>query len=216
MMMKKYKAILFDVDGTLLDTSEGIWTSLNFTIREMGLPPVDESEKNRFIGPPIQKSLKERYELDDETTLKAAKIFRDRYSSADLDKARVYDGIFGLFDFLKQNNVKIGVATYKRQDYAQKIMDIFLLSPYCGSIVGADFEGKLTKTDIIALCAENLGCEKNEALMVGDTNGDLIGAKEADIDFLPVSYGFGFTQDDGFETIASSPVDIIEYLKNKV
>lgn len=197
--MCKYKAVVFDLDGTLLDTSAGIIKSVDYTIKKMGLNNLSASQKRSFIGPPIQHSFKKTYCLDDEATALAAGIFRNQYSEVDLFEAQPYEGIFDLLDLLRKRKIKIGVATYKREDYAHKILEHFGISDYCDSIKGADFEGKYTKQVIIELCIGDLNVSKREVLMVGDTENDRIGAEKAVVDFLGVGYGFGYTTTQGQE-----------------
>ncbi len=195
--MCKYKAVVFDLDGTLLDTSAGIIKSVDYTIKKMGLSDLSPIRKRSFIGPPIQNSFRETYSLDDEATALAAGIFRKQYSEVDLFEAQPYEGILDLLDLLRRNQIKIGVATYKREDYALKILEHFGISDYCDSMRGSDFEGKYTKQVIIELCIDDLNVSKQEVLMVGDTENDRIGAERAGVDFLGVGYGFGYTLAQG-------------------
>lgn len=192
--MSKYQAVLFDLDGTLLDTSEGILSSVKYTIDVMGFEPIDEDYFETFIGPPIQHTLQKIYHLDDTTRDKAAAVFREHYSTVDLCKAKLYDGVLETLAELKLKGIKIAVATYKREDYAKKILDEFGISPFCDWIQGSDFAGELTKADIIELCLQNLNVDISKVLMVGDTEHDLIGASDAGVGFLAVTYGFGFAE----------------------
>lgn len=191
--MSNYQAVLFDLDGTLLDTSEGILSSVKYTIDVMGFEPIDDGFFETFIGPPIQHTLQRIYHLDDATRDKAAAVFREHYSTVDLCKAKLYDGVLVTLSEIKQKGIKIAVATYKREDYTTKLLDKFGISPYCDWIQGSDFAGILTKADIIELCIQKLNVDRNKVLMVGDTEHDLIGAKEAGRDFLAIQYGFGFS-----------------------
>ena len=190
--MTKYKAVIFDLDGTLLNTSEGIISSVKYTIEKMGFEPLDEDVLTSFIGPPVQNSFQRVYNLDEETKNKVAAIFREHYSTVDLCKAKLYDGVIETLAQIRQKAIKIGVATYKRKDYARTILDEFGISEYCDSIVGSDFEGKFAKSDIINICIDSLHVEKSDVVMVGDTEHDLFGAQNIGVDFLAVTYGFGF------------------------
>lgn len=210
--MKEYKTIIFDVDGTLLNTAEGIISSVDYTIKELGLNDISYEVKESFVGPPIQRSLQKTYGLSDEETAKAATIFRKRYSTIDLCKAELYEDAIDLLKHLKNSGYKIGVATYKREDYAMKILDEFGITTYCDEIVGSDFEGKLTKADIIDICIANLDTSKDEILMIGDTDNDKIGAQQAGVDFLAVTYGFGFKDNYNDGLFASSCKEIIDML----
>ncbi len=212
--MKKYKAVLFDLDGTLLDTSEGILASVRYVIEKEGLPPITGGESDKFIGPPIQNSLKKEYNLSSEEATRLAAIFRERYSTVDLCKASLYPGVLEMLSELRKIGCKIGVATYKRMDYASDILDKFDILPLCDCVEGADFEGRFTKKDIINNCIDNLNCPKSEVLMIGDTENDLIGAQNAGIDFLAVTFGFGFKDKSKLEFYAENCNEITKFIKN--
>lgn len=212
--LRKYKAVLFDLDGTLLDTSEGILASVRYVVEKEGLKPFNEEESDKFIGPPIQNSLKKEYDLTAGEAARLAAIFRKRYSTVDLCKAAVYPGVIEMLTQLRKLGCKIGVATYKRMDYASDILDKFDILGLCDCVEGSDFEGLLTKRDIIENCIRNLNCPKNEVLMVGDTENDLTGAENAGVDFLAVTFGFGFKDKSKLNCYAENCNDITEYIKN--
>lgn len=205
-----YKAMLFDLDGTLLDTSKGIKKSVAYTVEQMKLPPIPESEISYFIGPPIYNSLREKFDLSEEEARYGTEIFRNAYKDKYLFEAEVYQGVFELLDFLKQSNIKIGVATYKREDYAISILEHFKIAEYCDVIIGSDFENKMTKTDIVEKCFSLLDVRKQDAVMVGDTIHDAIGAKNFGIDFIAVKYGFGFKDRDEIKNCKNVVNEIIE------
>ncbi len=191
--MNKYKYVLFDLDGTLMDTSDGILKSIDYTINKCGYHKLSLEIKKNFIGPPIKNSFMKTYDLKEEEANKATTIFREAYKNEFLLFAKVYDGIIQLLQSLRLNNVKIGVATYKRDDYAKKLLEKFEIADKCDFILGSDMNNKLTKTDIVKLCLKNLGCDNlSEAILIGDTYYDAIGAKECGINFIAVTYGFGF------------------------
>lgn len=208
-----YKAMLFDLDGTLLDTSKGIKKSVAYTVEQMKLPPIPESEISCFIGPPIYNSLREKFDLSEEEARYGTEIFRNAYKDKYLFEAEVYQGVFELFDFLKQNNIKIGIATYKREDYAISILEHFGIAEYCDVIIGSDFENKMTKTDIVEKCFSLLDVRKRDAVMVGDTIHDAIGANNFGINFIAVTYGFGFKDKNEIENCEKVVDEIIE-IKN--
>lgn len=210
----KYDTVLFDLDGTLLDTSKGILKSVDFTIAKLGYRELTVEEKRSFIGPPIQYSLQKTFNLSDEEKDFAAAVFRERYSKTDLFEAEVYEGILPLLKALKSNDFKIGIATYKREDYAKILLDKFEITKYCDCVIGSDFAGKYTKQDIINLCINNLKGSTDGVIMIGDTENDRIGAKRANVDFLAVTYGFGYKVVGIDSTIAfcETPKEIYEFL----
>ncbi len=195
--MSKYKAVLFDLDGTILDTSEGILKSIEETAEIMGLKKLEPEVLRTFIGPPIEWSFEDKYDIHGEDLKKAAATFRDRYSNHNLLYAKPYEGVFELFDKLRDLGFGTAVATYKKQDYTMKLLEHFGVDKMVDVIYGSDYEGKLKKSDIIELCIKDLDVTKDQVLMVGDSKHDATGAKALGVDFAGVSFGFGFeVQDD--------------------
>lgn len=187
------KVAIFDVDGTLLDTTEGVLSSVRYTIEAHKLDMPTEQELKRFIGPPIQDSFQRVYGFEREKLQELATTFRNHYKDVDLLKAVPYEGILETCRALREGGVEIAVATYKRQDYAEKIVRFFGFGAYTDVIYGADHENRLKKADIIRLCLESTGgCDKKAAVMIGDSDNDAIGAERQELDFVGVTYGFGF------------------------
>lgn len=192
--MNQYKLVIFDLDGTILNTTEGILLSIEHTIDKYNLPKPSKEILCSFIGPPIQESFKKLYNLSDEKIQEMAIEFRKCYSDSDnLFKATPYEGIYVLFTRLKELGYQIAIATYKREDYALRLLEKFHFDDYTDIIFGGDNENKLKKKDIIGMCLNKAGVNNpNEAIMIGDTEHDANGAKELGMDFIAVTYGFGF------------------------
>lgn len=205
---RPYRAILFDLDGTLLDTAEGILSSVCHTTEAMGYAPLTEDVIRTFIGPPIFHSLKRIYHLDDAEAARATEVYREYYKTHDLFKARPYDGILTLLGRLRDQGFLIGVATLKREDYALTILEHFGITPCCDAICGSDYASKMTKADVVRRCLKKLGCSAEEAVLIGDTSSDGNGAREAGVDLIAVTYGFGPTDEAGWTPF--SPVFVAE------
>ena len=195
----KYKNIIFDLDGTLLDTSEGVKEAVLFTIKKLGYSKLEHDNLDAFIGPPIQTSLINFYNCTKEEAQKGADIFREYYKNVSLFKASAYPGIYSVIQFIKEKNMNVAVATYKREDYAIKLLNKFRFNEYCKVMHGGDNFNKLSKADIIKICIDELGGDIDNSLYVGDTYSDLKGANECGIDFIGVTYGFGFKPNKIYE-----------------
>lgn len=192
-MEQQYKCVVFDLDGTLLDTSEGVVASVQYTIEKYGLPKLSEEQLDSFIGPPIQNSFAIQYGLEGPILQELATTFRNQYKNVDLLKAKPYDGIFDVFQTLVDNNIIPAIATYKRQDYAITILKHFGFDKYTDIMLGADHENKLKKKDIIELALKKADIHVySNAIMVGDSDNDAIGAEQIGTKFVGVTYGFGF------------------------
>lgn len=186
------KVVLFDLDGTLLDTTEGVLESAIYAAKKLGYKELPYEQMLSFVGPPIQTSFINHYGCSAERAQEAANIFRTYYKENALFKAKLYPGMIEVLEKMKEKGVKMGVATYKREDYAISILEHFGIAPFCISMHGADHFNKLTKADIVNLCINEMTSNREDVILVGDTEHDAIGAKNAMVDFLGVTYGFGF------------------------
>ena len=192
-MEHQFKAAAFDVDGTLLDTSEGLSASVKYTIDHFGFAPLGDEQIWTFIGPPIQDSFAKAYGLEGPILQEIATVFRDRYKNVDLLKAAPYDGIYDVLGRLNEAGIKPVIATYKRQDYAEMILEHFHFNDYTDIMCGADHENRLKKNDIIMNALKAAGIsDYSQAVMIGDSDNDAVGAELIGASFVGVTYGFGF------------------------
>ena len=125
-----YRFILFDLDGTLLDTSCGVISAVKKTCKALNLKALDEKTLKSFVGPVMQESFMKHYSMNKDQALKSANLFREIYTKSLFD-AQLYDGILKLLKELKEKDVKIAVATNKSHDNAMKILDKFGILALC-------------------------------------------------------------------------------------
>ena len=216
--MSQYELAIFDVDGTLLDTTEGVLASVIYAMRVQNLSVPDTGVLRTFIGPPIQDSFAKLYGIQGQDLQEIADIFREHYKNCDLLKAAPYQGIFEVFQLLSKRNVKSAIATYKRQDYAETIVKYFGFDQFTNIIYGADSKNQLKKVDIIRKCIEQSSVsDYSKIVMIGDSAHDALGAKQLNIDFIGVTYGFGFRNNDEVDQYpnigtAKTPVEIMDLL----
>ncbi|MDD6194957.1 MAG: HAD-IA family hydrolase [Lachnospiraceae bacterium] len=214
----KWDCILFDLDGTLLDTSVGVLKAVKYTIDKMGLPPVEDEIMKTFIGPPIYESFQSVYQLSQEQVDEATETFRDAYKDRFLLEATPYEGIYELLDFLKEQGCKLAVATNKRHDYTMKLLEHFDFPRRFDYILGSDFANTMKKADIIKTCLKELQVtDSKNAIIVGDTIHDYNGAQIAGVRFVGIDYGFGFKAQEDYELVGEEPVlsnldELKEYL----
>ena len=212
------KNVIFDLDGTLLDTSEGVIESAKYAAKQMGYNELDYQTMLTFVGPPIQNSFKKHYGCTEEEAQRAANIFRDYYKNEALLLAKPYDGIYDLCELLKSKGIKMAVATYKREDYALTLLKHFGFDKYCNPMHGADNNNILKKEDIVRMCQQEMGANEEDCVLVGDTDNDAKGAEHAGIQFIAVTYGFGFKNESDLKSypyigVADNPVDVLRYIK---
>lgn len=211
MILEKYKVVLFDLDGTLLDTSPGIFNSVRFAEKSLGLNPIPDSKLRKFIGPPPIKSYMDNHGVSHEIAVEATRFHRQYGAEYGIYEAEVYDGIPELLEKLRTKGLMLGVCTLKRQDIAEKVLDNFKLIDFFDVIVGIDNQELLTKTDTINIALEKLMYyDKSRVILIGDSMYDFEGAKEANIDFIGVTYGFGLNENHKYDFTMINDINIID------
>ena len=212
--MAKYDIVLFDFDGTLVDTSEGVFKSIIYALNADGKSAPSAETLRKFIGPPIYASFKETLGYTDEAKIEwLIKKYRERYSVLGLFEAEFYPGIEELLIKLKENGIKTATASSKPKKFIHKILDGTGFAKYFDYIGGTDFDQKESgKTEIILGALEYFNCtDKSKAVMVGDRKFDIEGAKSAGVETIAVLYGFGSREEfEEYEAeyIAENTADI--------
>lgn len=188
----RYNAVIFDFDGTICDTGEGIIKSAAYALEAFGYNVPEADELTCFIGPPLLVTFQEKFGADAAKADELVKKFRERYTNKGVFESRLYDGIKSLLISLKKDNIKLGIASSKPQDYIETLLDHFGIRSYfdavCGVTFTADCESKIS---IIGRCQKALEVPGNECIMVGDKKYDIEGAKENIIDSVGVLWGYG-------------------------
>ncbi len=190
--MKKYDVILFDLDGTLTDSAEGIMNCAEYALNAMGITEPDRSRLLRFIGPPLVDSFMDFYGMSREDALKAVALYRERFPVKGIFENRVYEGIPEALDMLKKSGKRLAVATSKPEVYAKRILEHFELAEHFEAVTGAELSGERNaKSEVIEECLKRLGNpDKGTVLMVGDRKHDVIGAKTCGVDCAGVKFGY--------------------------
>lgn len=209
-----YKTVIFDLDGTLLDTSPGIYGSVRFAERVLGLEPVDDKMLKHFVGPPPKEMYKKIYNLSETDAMKAVSAHRKYGMERAIYEAEVYEGMEDTLKSLRVKGLKLAVATLKKQTIAEAVLKNFHIYEYFDVIAGMDEAESLTKKDTIEKVKEYTGL--SNAVMVGDSEYDFLGARDANVDFIGVLYGFGFEKGRvyPFRTIAQ-PEDLLPLIETK-
>ena len=211
--MKK-KAILFDLDGTLTDSGEGIINCAILALEHFGLPVPSREEMRVFVGPPLDQTFI-KFGVPEDKAMEAIAIYRSRYAPIGIFENFPYPGIAELLEKLNQQGHRLFVATSKPEDMANKVLDHFGLSHHFELICGATHDrSRLKKEDVIAYLL-SLAEDVDETVMVGDTIFDVLGAKEHGIPTIGVAWGYGKVADmeqAGAAAIAHSMDELLELL----
>ena len=216
--MLNYQTIIFDLDGTLADTSEGIYNCIRYAQKMMNLPAITDMQMRSHIGPPMHESYERNFHLTGPDLGKAIGYHKEYALTKGLFEASLYEGIPELLSRLKESGCKLAVATLKYEETAQKMLSFLNVAPYFDVICGALSDVKLTKAQLLEKCVDLCQGEKSTTLLIGDSSYDALGAREAGIDFLGVTYGFGFTNKqevDEFPNVgcAESPTEIPAHIR---
>lgn len=207
-MEKRYELILFDLDGTLLDTSPGIFNSVRFAEQQLGFSPIPDEQLRVFVGPPPKQMYQKVYGVNEETAAKATGFHRQYSREKAIYEATVYPGMKETLAALQQQGYKLGVATLKGQKIAEKVLEIHGLAAYFQAIVGMDEAESFTKCKTIQVAMEQTNTTGN-VLMVGDSEYDYVGACEAGIDFVGAVYGFGIAAADKRFPLIDTPKGLL-------
>ncbi len=190
--MKKYTNLLFDLDGTIIDSQEGIINSARYALKHFGIEDETDEELYKFIGPPLYDSFRERYGFDEEKTEEAVKEFRVYYQEKGVYESSLYEGITEMLKELKEAGKKIVLATSKAEPYAIQILKDNNIYQYFDFICGSTMDdSRSKKADIINYILEQNDFEPEDTVMIGDKKHDVIGAKQTNLDSVGVLYGFG-------------------------
>ena len=191
--MKKYRYLLFDLDGTLTDPKIGITRCVAYALESFGIQVSDLDTLTCFIGPPLVDSFMEYYSLSKEDALKALEKYRERFRTIGLFENSVYPGIEEFLKELTALGFQLILATSKPHIYAEQILSYFHLESYFTFLAGSELDGtRAKKGEVIAYALEKCQIsDLSQALMIGDRKHDILGAKENHIDSMGVLFGYG-------------------------
>lgn len=208
------KAVLFDLDGTLTDSGEGIINCAILALEHFGLPIPSREEMRVFVGPPLHESFI-KHGVPADKADEAVAVYRSRYIPIGKYENTPYPGIRELLETLQENGCKLYVATSKPEGMSKDILNHFDLAKYFTLVCGASMDtSRNTKEAVIAYLLEQSG-EKGNMVMVGDTKFDVIGAKHHGIPAIGVSWGYGKVEDmveAGAAAIAHTPEELLRLL----
>ena len=219
-MKEKFDLILFDVDGTMTDSSEGITKSVQYTLEQYGIIEPELNNLRKFIGPPLIDSFMNYYGFSKEEAIEARRIFNVRYQPVGWMENHLYPGIEQVLEELRKEGIMLGVATSKPEDVANRVLEHFELRKYFSVICAAPNNGlngeKPGRIRAAIEEAKALGCEVKNPVMVGDTRFDVLGAHECGIPCVGVTWGFaveGEFESCNTEYVVSTMEELLEILK---
>ena len=187
----KYRYLLFDMDGMLVDTREGILKCAQYALSAFGIHVDDLQTLTKFVGPPLSTSFRNFYGFSDKQTKEAVSIYRKRYSTNGQYECFVFDGVTDMLEALHAQGYRMCIATSKLEAYAKEMLLRLGISNYFEQIVGATLDDKIsTKAEVIEEAIRRMNItDRNSALMIGDRKHDVLGAKNCGIDSFGVYMG---------------------------
>ena len=199
--MKNYTHLLFDLDGTLTDPALGITNSIMYALKKFNIEVKDRKELYCCIGPPLIPAFENMWGLSHSDAVLALEYYREYFSVKGLFENLLYDGIDELLSSLVKSGKKLYLATSKPEEYARKILEHFKIDKYFAFIAGNTLtESRPTKLAVLEYLMKSVPeISSDNAVMIGDTKYDAIGATDAGLDIIAVLYGYGKREDfEGF------------------
>lgn len=209
------KAILFDLDGTLIDSSEGITKSAQYSLKHYGIDEPDLDRLKFFIGPPLVRTYSVYYGFSEEQAKEAVKVYRERYQAKGIYECKLYPGVEETLRELKNKGYFIGVASSKPEQSCKLILEYLGVMEYFDEVVGSTFDGKInTKEEVLnELFRRWSDIPKDEMCLIGDTIFDIEGANQVGIESIAVSFGFGDVDEmvkAGAKTVCDTMTELLD------
>lgn len=188
----KYQTVLFDLDGTLVDNSEGILNGFQYAMEKLGREEDAKRLPEGVIGPPLRESFARLYGMDAEQTEEAVRLYREFYRPIGMFQSKVYPGVAEMLSALKDAGACVCLATSKARVFAESILEHTGLMVHFDAVVGSELDGRMdNKTEVIQFILEDRALDGTKSLMVGDRWHDAKGALDCGVDFAAALWGFG-------------------------
>ena len=213
------KLIIFDFDGTIIDTKQGIISGATYALDKMGMKNESYENLYRFIGPSLRYSFKEYYHFDDENVIEAINYYREYYFKDGIYEAKLYDGIVALLSDLVSEGITLAIASAKYQIAVEKQLEIFKLEKYFKVAMGnVEVDKPSTKSETIKRVIDEFPMiSRDNIIMVGDSKSDAVGAFDNGVDFVSAIYDRDISEFDGvnISKFAKDITELRSYLLEK-
>lgn len=205
--------VLFDLDGTLTDSRQGILGSMRYALQRIGRTAPDDAVLERFIGPPTRETFQSLVGAGDAELVAAAiRFYRQRYSERGLYENVIYAGIAPLLSQLRARGWPLYIATSKPRDFALLIADHFALTPHFHAIHGSEFDGtRSAKPDLLRHVIQVEGLDPADTVMIGDREHDVRGARANRLHAVGVLWGYGSREElaaAGADALCRAPAEL--------
>jgi len=206
--MKRIQNILFDLDGTLVDSSRTIGQSIDFALDAMAVEITGDKPIEAVIGRPLLDIFRNEYHMTEAQARQAIDLYRDHYDSLNQEGTEIYESIPDVLPALKNAGYRLFVATVKPTSIADKVLaDLDLRSCFDGVSGASMGPTRRDKSSIIAHALRTFGLDPVQSLMIGDRDQDILGARENGLQAIGVTYGFGSKE----ELNAAGPSHLVDH-----
>lgn len=218
-----YKYLLFDLDGTITKSEEGIFNCIKYALDWAGIPYPEYSVFRSFIGPSLYDSFVREFGMDDAKAKEMVAKYRERYNVVGLFEAEVYEGVADTLCALKEKGCILSVATSKPTEPTLRILEKFGVGKYFDVVVGSNPDGTGSdKKHIISQVLESLKkdhdlteemIQDGQVVMIGDRRYDIEGGKACGLQTIGVLYGYGSREEfeaAGADNIVETPEEILK------
>lgn len=213
------KAILWDLDGTIINSEEGITKCVQYALRAQGIDEPDLKKLLCFIGPPLDPVFREKYGMTADEAWQSVVKYRERFDAEGIFECQLYDGVKDVIIDMKRKGYLLALASSKPETACKRILEHFGLTPYFDEVVGSTLDGSIsTKQQVLEELGRRMSSlciGKDEMCLIGDTKYDAAGAKAYGIRCIGVSYGFG-TRDEMLAAGAEAVFDKIEEVETYI
>jgi phosphoglycolate phosphatase len=209
------RLVLFDLDGTLVDSVPGIWSSIRVAAAELGLPAPTEGQLRSMVGPPLEDGFAAAFGLTGDDVARAVAAYRAHYTAGALLQGTVYDGVPELLDGLRAQGAVLAVATSKPEPFAVRILAHTGLLPRFASVHGATLDGRVRHKDQVVGAALAAHPDGRRPVLVGDRSHDVLGAAAHGLPCIGAGWGPALPGElaaAGAAAVAASPGEVLAAL----
>ncbi|HEY4225390.1 MAG TPA: HAD hydrolase-like protein [Pseudolysinimonas sp.] len=212
-----YTAILFDLDGTIVDSAPGITATLAYTFERLGLPVPTPAELLAWVGPPILDSFRDLAGFDVEQSQRALDIYREKYLSTGVYDAALYPGIVDVLRAIGESDLPLSLATSKPETPARAVLEHFDVADVFDELTGAsDDEVRSAKKDVVEEALRRLragGADLSRPVLIGDRHHDVEGAAHHGVPTIFVTWGYGAPAEAaGAVAVVDRPAELLPLL----
>ncbi len=213
-----YKTVIFDLDGTLLDTLDDLWISVNAALEKFGLPLRTREEVRAFVGNGIAKLMERAAgKTDPETQRGVLEVFKRHYAAHCEDKTKPYEGIVPLLEELKKRGIRMAVVSNKADFVLKKLAKSYFCDLLEEAVGENEAEGirKKPAPDSLLAVMQNMGACTSSTVYIGDSEVDIQTAQNAGVECISVTWGFKdkeFLIENGATVLVDTPKELLSVL----